>query len=210
GLRLIGYQWSPRSHEVKDFLASNLIPYRWLDIERDPETPRLLEAAGVHMQELPVLILENGTVLRNPTTEQLAECLCPNVPVAHDLYDLIIIGAGPAGLAGAVYGASEGMKTLLLDGHGPGGQAGTSSKIENYLGFPSGVSGSELTRRAVAQARRFGAEILVPFSVVGLSVAGGYKRVALADGRELVARAVITATGMTYRELPAEGISDYI
>jgi thioredoxin reductase (NADPH) len=210
GLRLIGYQWSPRSHEVKDFLASNLIPYRWFDIERDPDTPRLLEAAGVHSHELPVLILENGTVLRNPTTGQVAECLCPNMPVTHDLYELIIIGAGPAGLAAAVYGASEGMRTLLLDGRGPGGQAGTSSRIENYLGFPSGVSGSELTRRAVAQAKRFGAEILVPVSVVGLSVDGGYKRVALADGRELVARAVITATGMTYRELPAEGISDYI
>ena len=210
GLRLIGYQWSPRSHEVKDFLASNLIPYRWLDIERDPETSRLLEAAGVHAQELPVLILENGTVLRNPATGQLAESLCPKMSVVHDLYDLIIIGAGPAGLAAAVYGASEGMRTLLLDGRGPGGQAGTSSKIENYLGFPSGVSGSELTRRAVLQAKRFGAEILVPVSVVGLSVDGGYKRVALADGRELVARAVITATGMTYRELPAEGISNYI
>src|SRR5262245_21602940 len=155
GLRLIGYQWSPRSHEVKDFLASNLIPYRWLDIERDPETSWLLEAAGVHAQELPVLILENGTVLRNPATGQLAECFCSGVSVVHDLYHLIIIGAGPAGLAAAVYGASEGMRTLLLDGHGPGGQAGTSSKIENYLGFPSGVSGSELTRRAVAQAKRF-------------------------------------------------------
>jgi thioredoxin reductase (NADPH) len=129
---------------------------------------------------------------------------------AHELYDLIIIGAGPAGLAAAVYGASEGMRTLLLDGHGPGGQAGASSRIENYLGFPSGVSGSELTRRAVAQAQRFGAEFLVPVSVSGLSVDGGYKRVALTDGRELVTRAVITATGMTYRELEADGISDYI
>jgi thioredoxin reductase (NADPH) len=210
GLRLIGYQWSPRSHEVKDFLASNLIPYRWFDTERDPDVPRLLEAAGVHATELPVLILEDGTVLRNPTIATVAESLCLKMAAAHDLYDVIIIGAGPAGLASAVYGASEGMRTLLLDGHGPGGQAGTSSKIENYLGFPSGVSGSELTRRAVAQAQRFGAEILVPVSVAGLSVDGGYKRVVLADGRELVTRAVITATGMTYRELPAEGISDYI
>ena len=210
GLRLIGYQWSPRSHDVKDFLASNLIPYRWFDIERDPSVSQLLGAAEVQAQELPALILENGTVLRNPTMGLVAESLSLKMAAAHDLYDLIIVGAGPAGLASAVYGASEGMRTLLLDGHGPGGQAGTSSRIENYLGFPSGVSGSELTRRAVAQAQRFGAELLVPVSAVGLSLDGGYKRVALADGRELVARAVITATGMTYRELPAEGACDYI
>jgi thioredoxin reductase (NADPH) len=210
GLRLIGYQWSPRSHQVKDFLASNLIPYRWFDIERDQGVSQLLGAAEVQAHDLPALILENGTVLRNPTTGLVAESLSLKMAAAHDLYDLIIVGAGPAGLASAVYGASEGMRTLLLDGHGPGGQAGTSSRIENYLGFPSGVSGSELTRRAVAQAQRFGAELLVPVSAVGLSLDGGYKRVALADGRELVARSVITATGMTYRELPAEGACDYI
>jgi len=210
GLRLIGYQWSPRSHEVKDFLASNLIPYRWFDVERDPDVPQLLEAAGAHTQELPVLILEDGTVLRNPPAAQIAESFSLKVAASHDLYDLIIIGAGPAGLAAAVYGASEGIRTLLLDGHGPGGQAGTSSRIENYLGFPSGVSGGELTRRAVAQAQRFGAEMLVPVAVSGLSVDEGYKRVALTDGRELLTRAVITATGMTYRELSAEGISEYI
>jgi thioredoxin reductase (NADPH) len=210
GLRLIGYQWSPRSHELKHFLASNLIPYRWFDVERDPDVPRLLEAAGVQDQDLPVLILENGTVLRNPTMGKCADSLCLKMAAAHDLYDLIIIGAGPAGLAAAVYGASEGLRTLLLDGQGPGGQAGASSKIENYLGFPSGVSGSELTRRAVAQAQRFGAEILAPVSVAGLSVDEGYKQVALADGRVLLTRAVITATGMTYRELEAEGIADYI
>lgn len=210
GLRLIGYQWSPRSHEVKNFLASNLIPYRWFDIDRDPDVPRLLEAAGLDPQELPALILEDGSVLRNPAIAKVAESLGLKTAAAHDLYDVIIIGAGPAGLAAAVYGASEGMRTLLLDGNGPGGQAGASSKIENYLGFPSGISGSELTRRAVAQAQRFGAEILAPVSVAGLSVDGGYKRVVLANGRELVTRAVITATGMTYRALEAEGIGDFI
>jgi thioredoxin reductase (NADPH) len=210
GMRLIGYQWSPRSHEVKDFLASNLIPYRWFDVERDPDAPRLLEAAGVQLQELPVLILEDGTVLRNPTKGTVAESLSLRTAAAYDLYDLLIIGAGPAGLAAAVYGASEGMRTLLLDGHGPGGQAGASSRIENYLGFPSGVSGSELTRRAVLQAQKFGAEILAPVAVSGLSVDGGYKRVVLTDGRELITRAVVTATGMTYRELEAENISDFI
>jgi thioredoxin reductase (NADPH) len=170
-----------------------------------------MRAAGVNAQELPALILENGAVVRNATISQVVESLSLRMAAKHDLYDLIIIGAGPAGLAAAVYGASEGMRTLLLDGHGPGGQAGASTRIENYLGFPSGLSGSELARRAVAQAERFGAEILAPVSVSGLSVEeGGYKRVALTDGRELMARAVITATGMTYRELPAEGVSDYI
>ncbi len=207
GLRLLGHQWSPRSHEVKDFLASNLIPYRWFDVERDPDARRLLEAAGVDVHELPALLLENGTVLRKPDTRQVAESLGLAMAAAHDLYDLIIVGAGPAGLAAAVYGASEGMRTLLLDGHGPGGQAGSSARIENYLGFPSGVSGSELTRRAITQAQRLGAEFLVPVCVTGLSVDGGYKRVALADGRELVTRAVLAATGMTYREHPAEGIA---
>jgi thioredoxin reductase (NADPH) len=210
GIRLIGYQWSPRSHELKEFLAGNLIPYRWFDIERDADVCRLTEAAGASPQDLPLLILEDGTVLRNPTIAKVAENLGLNVAAAHDLYDLIIIGAGPAGLAAAVYGASEGLRTLLLDGRGPGGQAGSSSRIENYLGFPSGVSGNELTRRAVAQAQRLGAEILVPVLAAGLSVDGGYKRVALSDGRELVTRAVITATGMTYREHPAAGISEYI
>ncbi len=210
GIRLIGNQWSLRSHEVKQFLASNLVPYRWLDIEKDPSASPLLEAAGVTPHELPALILEDGTILRNPILDQVAESLCLKRAAAYELYDLIIVGAGPAGLAASVYGASEGMRTLLLDGNGPGGQAGASSKIENYLGFPSGISGTELTRRAVAQAQRFGAEILAPISVTGLSVDGGYKRVSLSNGKELISRVVIVATGMTYRELQAEGISGYI
>jgi thioredoxin reductase (NADPH) len=207
GLKLLGYQWSPRSHEVKVFLASNVIPYRWLDVERDPEARRLFEATGLAAGELPALLLENGTVLRKPDVRELAESLGLTMAAAHDLYDLIIVGAGPAGLAAAVYGASEGMRTLLLDAHGPGGQAATSSRIENYLGFPSGISGNELTRRAVAQAQRLGAEFLAPVAATGLSVDGGYKRVALADGRELVTRAVLAATGMTYREHAAAGVA---
>lgn len=209
GLRLIGHQWSPRSHEVKDFLASNLIPYRWLEIERDAEARRLLEANGKSVEDLPALLLEDGKVLSNPDMRQIAESLGLTMAAAHDLYDLIIVGAGPAGLASAVYGASEGMRTLLLDGHGPGGQAGTSSRIENYLGFPTGVSGSELTRRAITQAQRLGAEFLVPVSVKDLCADAGYKRLQLTDGRELVARSIIAATGMTYREHPAEGIAAY-
>jgi thioredoxin reductase (NADPH) len=209
GLRLIGHQWSARSHAVKDFLASNLVPYRWFEVGRDHDAGRLMEASHVVMNELPALFLEDGTVLRNPEIRQIAESLGLGKAAAHDLYDLIIVGAGPAGLAAAVYGASEGLRTLLLDGHGPGGQAGSSSRIENYLGFPTGVSGSELTRRAVAQAHRLGAEFLAPVAVTGVSVNGGYKHLAFGDGRKLVSRAVIAATGMTYRELPAEGIAAY-
>jgi len=209
GIRLIGYQWSSRSHAVKDFLASNLIPYRWLDVDRDPDASRLLLSSGAKANELPIVFLENGTALRNPDQQQLSEALGLTTAAKHDLYDLIIVGAGPAGLAAAVYGASEGMRTLLLDGHGPGGQAGSSSRIENYLGFPLGVSGPELTRRAVAQAERLGAEIIVPVSVAGLSVEGGYKHLNLSDGRKLIGRSVIAATGMMYREHPAEGISTF-
>src|SRR5207249_3173911 len=170
---------------------------------------RLQEATGVAVHELPALLLENVTVLRNRDARQVAESLGLAMAAAHELYDLVIVGAGPAGLAAAVYGASEGMRTLLLDGHGPGGQAAASSRIENYLGFPSGVSGSELTRRALAQAQRLGAEFLVPVSVTGLSVDRGYKRLRLDEGREIVTRAVIAATGMSYREHEASGIADF-
>jgi thioredoxin reductase (NADPH) len=209
GLRLIGHQWSPRSHDIKDFIARNLVPYRWLDAERDPDARRLLDAAGLAEADLPALFLEGGTVLKNPDARQVAERLGLATSASHDLYDLAIVGAGPAGLAAAVYGASEGMRTLLLDARGPGGQAGASSRIENYLGFPSGVSGSELTRRALLQAQRLGAEFLAPVCVSGLSVEGGYKRLKLDEDREVVARAVIAATGMTYREHEAEGVAGF-
>ena len=154
GLRLVGDQWSPRSHEIKSFLASNLIPYHWLDVTRDQRARALLEASGVGDHELPALFFEDGTALRNPEPRQVAERLGRSLSAAFDVYDLVIVGAGPAGLAAAVYGASEGLRTLLLDRHSPGGQAGCSSRIENYLGFPAGVSGSELTRRALTQAQR--------------------------------------------------------
>ena len=209
GLRLVGHQWSPRSHAVKDFLASSLIPYRWVDVERDAEAPALLEAAGVSTDDLPVLVFEDGSVLANPEPRQVAERLGRSLAAHHDVYDLVIVGAGPAGLAAAVYGASEGLRTLLLDRHAPGGQAGSSSRIENYLGFPAGVSGSELTRRAVTQAQRLGAELLAPLEVTGVTLEAGYKRLTLADGRELVTRTMLIATGMSYREHPAQGVPDY-
>jgi len=209
GLRLIGHQWSPQSHAIKDFLASNLVPYRWLDVERNPDARSLLDAAGVQAHELPALVFEDGSVLRSPEPREVAAKLGRPLSAAFDVYDLVIVGAGPAGLAAAVYGASEGLRTLLLDQHAPGGQAGSSSRIENYLGFPAGVSGSELTRRAVTQAQRLGAEFLVPLEAIGVSIEAGYKRLALGDGREIVTRTLLAATGMAYREHPAPGMSEF-
>jgi thioredoxin reductase (NADPH) len=210
GLRLVGHQWSPQSHAIKDFLAGNLIPYRWIDVTRDADARALLDAASVGEDELPALFFDDGTpVLRNPDPRQVAERLGKQMTAAYDVYDLAIVGAGPAGLAAAVYGASEGLRTLLLDRHAPGGQAGTSSRIENYLGFPAGVSGSELTRRALTQAQRLGAEFLAPLEVTSVSIDGGYKRLALSDGREIVTRAMLATTGMFYREHPAPGILEH-
>jgi len=210
GLRLVGHQWSPRSHAIKDFLASNLIPYHWLDVTRHPETSALLDAAAVGAAELPALFFDDGSpVLRNPEPRDVAQRLGRSLSAAFDVYDFVIVGAGPAGLAAAVYGASEGLRTLLLDRHAPGGQAGTSSRIENYLGFPNGVSGSDLTRRAKKQAERLGAEFLVPLEATGVSIDAGYKRLALADGREIVTRAMLAATGMFYREHPAPGMAEH-
>ncbi len=210
GLRLVGYQWSPQSHAIKDFLASNLIPYRWLDVTRDADARALLDAAGVTLEELPALFFDDGSpVMRNPDARRVAERLGKPLTAAFDVYDLAIVGAGPAGLAAAVYGASEGLRTLLLDRHAPGGQAGSSSRIENYLGFPAGVSGSELARRAITQAQRLGAEFLAPLEVTGVAFDGGYKRLALADGRQIVTRAMLASTGMFYREHPAPGIADH-
>ena len=209
GLRLVGHQWSPRSHQIKDFLSSNLIPFRFLEMMLHADAKPLVDAAGIETHELPALFFEDGTILRDPEPRQVAERLGRSLEASSNLYDLVIVGAGPAGLAGAVYGASEGLKTLLLDRHSPGGQAGSSSRIENYLGFPTGVSGSELTRRAVTQAQRLGAEFLVPLEVCGVTIDAGYKRVALSDGREIVTRTIMAATGMAYREHPAQGIAEF-
>jgi thioredoxin reductase (NADPH) len=209
GLRLVGHQWSPQSHAIKNFLASSLVPYRWLDIERDADARVLLEAGHLSTDQLPVVFFEDGSVLRDPEPRRLAERLGRSLSAAFEVYDLVIVGAGPAGLAAAVYGASEGLRTLLLDRQGPGGQAGTSSRIENYLGFPAGVSGSELTRRALTQAKRLGAEFLAPLEATGVSIDAGYKRLTLVDGRQLVTRTLLAATGMMYREHPAPGIGEH-
>lgn len=209
GLRLVGHQWSPQSHAIKNFLASSLIAYRWLDIEREPDAQVLLDSRGVTADELPVVFFEDGSVLRQPDPRRVSERLGRPLSASFDVYDLVIVGAGPTGLAAAVYGASEGLRTLILDRQGPGGQAGASSRIENYLGFPTGVSGSELTRRALAQAQRLGAEVLFPLEATGVAIDTGYKRLTLADGRQLVARTLLAATGMMYRELPAAGTVEH-
>ena len=161
GLRLAGHQWSPRTHEIKKFLAGNVIPYHWLDVDRDPNAKGLLDAAGIDGGQLPALLFEDGSKLTNPDLRQVAERLGRKLSMKYDLYDLVIVGGGPAGLAAAVYGGSEGLQTLLLERHAPGGQAGSTSKIVNYLGFPTGVTGSELTRVAEIQARLLHAELLV-------------------------------------------------
>jgi thioredoxin reductase (NADPH) len=209
GLRLVGSQWSPRSHAIKDFLAGNLIPYTWFDLARDPDARSLMEAGQVATSQLPALFFEDGVILRDPEIREVAERLGRSLSTSSEPYDLVIVGAGPAGLAAAVYGASEGLRTLLLDRHGPGGQAGTSSRIENYLGFPTGVSGAELTRRALMQAQRLGAEFLAPLEVCAVTVSDGYKHLTLADGREVFARTLLAATGMAYREHPAAGITEH-
>ena len=209
GLRLVGHQWSPMTYATKQFLASNLIPYRFLDIERNKDARVLLDAAGISVDDLPVLFFDDGSSLSNPEPRQIAERLGRPLAAASDLYDLVIVGAGPAGLAAAVYGASEGLRTLLLDRHAPGGQAGGSSRIENYLGFPNGLSGRDLTRRAVAQAKRLGAEFLVPLEVTDVSIDAGGKRLKLSDGREIVTRTLLVATGMAYREHHAIGASEH-
>jgi thioredoxin reductase (NADPH) len=175
-------------------------------VTRDQASRALLDAAGIDAGDLPALFFEDGSALRNPEPRQVAERLGRSLSASLNLYDLVITGAGPSGLAAAVYGASEGLRTLLLDRHAPGGQAGSSSRIENYLGFPAGVSGTELTRRAVTQAQRLGAELLVPLEVTGVAIEEGYKHLALSDGRKIVTKTLLAATGMEYREHPADGI----
>ncbi len=204
GLRLVGHQWSPRSHAIKDFLASNLIPYRWLEVTRDADARVLLDAAGVGAEELPALFFEDGSVLRNPEPPQVAGRLGRSLSAAFDVYDLVIVGAGPAGLAGAVYGASEGLRTLLLDQRAPAGQSrNTSSRIENYLGLP-GRRQRRAAPTPLPTRRRnaLGGEFLAPLEVKTVAIDAGYKRLALGDGRELVTRTLPgTATGMFYREI---------
>jgi len=205
--RVVGHRWSARSYEVRDFLARNQVPYRWY-LAEEPEGERLLAAAGADAATCPVVITEGGEPLVQPTDAELAERVGLSTTPAGDFYDLVVVGGGPAGLGAAVYGASEGLRTVLVERRATGGQAGTSSRIENYLGFPDGVSGAQLTDRARRQATKFGAEVLTARDVVGLAVRGSARVVRFDDGAELAAHTVLLATGVSYRMLDAPGLAD--
>jgi thioredoxin reductase (NADPH) len=208
GVRVVGHRFSKESHDVRDFLVRNRVPARWLDVERDGEARELLRVAGVDGDRLPVALLEDGTVLERPTVLELAERLGVVGVPAQDHYDLVVVGGGPAGLAAAVYGASEGLKTVMVEREAPGGQAGQSSRIENYLGFPAGLSGSDLARRATDQARRLGAELLTVQEAVRLRAEGAARLVELSGGGVLSASCVLVASGVSYRQLDTPGFPE--
>ncbi len=208
GVRVIGHRFSRHSHDIRDFLARNRVPARWLDIETDAEARELLAVAGVEAERVPVALLEDGSILEQPTTFELASRLGISAEPAGDHYDLVIVGGGPAGLAAAVYGASEGLRTVMVEREAPGGQAGQSSRIENYLGFPAGLSGSDLARRATDQARRLGAELVTVQEASGLRVEGSGRLVQLTGGSTLSANTVLVASGVSYRQLDAPGFAE--
>jgi thioredoxin reductase (NADPH) len=206
-VKVVGHRWSAPSYKIRDFLARNLVPYRWFGAD-EPEGRRLLEAAGVGPESIPLVVTADGQPLAAPTPAEVAAAVGLSTAPVRDFYDLIIVGGGPAGLGAAVYGASEGLHTVLVERRAIGGQAGQSSRIENYLGFPDGVSGAQLTERARRQAGKFDAEVLTTRDVVGLSVRGGARVVRFGDGTELSAHAVIIATGVSYRPLVAPGVTE--
>ena len=207
-LRVVGHRWSERSHEVKTFLTRNHVPYQWLEVGRDDEAGRLVELAGAGVDELPLVLVPDGEPLRSPSNLQLATALGLRTRAEQPLYDLCIVGGGPAGLAAAVYAASEGLRAVVVEKEAPGGQAGQSASIENYLGFPKGLSGADLAQRAVAQATRFGAEMLLARDVVGLETRGPVRAVRFRDSGDLEARAVVVASGVSYRRLEGPGLAE--
>jgi thioredoxin reductase (NADPH) len=209
GIRVLGTRWSPRSYELRDFLARNRVPYQWIDVEtsaNDPETKQLLEALGPEAASLPIVLFPDGTKLLESVPSEVAQRVGLQTRAQTNFYDLAIIGGGPAGLAAAVYGASEGLHTVMIEREAPGGQAGMSSRIENYLGFPNGLSGGDLARRAVVQAQRFGVEILSPQEALSVRTEGSYRFIKLADGNEISCHALMIATGVQWRRLEAPGI----
>jgi thioredoxin reductase (NADPH) len=210
GIRVAGTLWSASSHDVKEFLARSQIPYQWLDIERDAEAKKLVETTSEGRPQLPTVFFPDGSALVAPDLRTLADKVGMSTKARRPFYDLIVIGAGPAGLAGAVYGASEGLRTVVIEREAAGGQAGTSARIENYLGFPQGVSGADLTRRATTQAQRLGAEILTAQEVTGLRVKDPYRFVTMDDGSELSCHALLITTGVKVRELDVPGIEPLV
>ena len=208
GLRVIGHRWSPRGHQMRAFLTSNHVPYRWLDVAGDEAATLLkergLDASALSPDQLPVVLFSDGSAVMAPTAEALAERVGLRVQASQEFYDLIVVGAGPAGLAAAVYAASEGLRTLVIEPQAPGGQAGTTSRIENYLGFPAGITGTDMGRRALIQATRFGAEFVTQ-RAIGLRIEGQYRFVQMADGRSVSSHAVLLAPGVQYRRLDIPG-----
>jgi len=209
---VLGTRWATRCYEVRDFLARNQIPYQWIDIEAtqtDPDVRSLIASLGPEVDALPLILFPDGTRLAEPPLPMVADKIGLRTHAQTNFYDLAIVGGGPAGLAAAVYGASEGLRTVIIEREAPGGQAGLSSRIENYLGFPAGLSGADLARRAVTQAKRFGVEILSPQDVVGLRVDGPYRYVKLADGTEISCNALLLAMGVQWRTLDVPGIERF-
>jgi thioredoxin reductase (NADPH) len=209
GIRVLGTRWSPRSYELRDFLARNRVPYQWIDVEisaNDPETKQLVEALGSDATNLPIVLFQDGAKLLDSTPGEVAQKVGLRTRAQTSFYDLAIVGGGPAGLAAAVYGASEGLHTVMIEREAPGGQAGMSSRIENYLGFPNGLSGGDLARRAVVQAQRFGVEILSPQEAVGVRTEGSYRMIKMGDGNEISCHALMIATGVQWRRLEAPGM----
>jgi len=209
GIRIIGFQWSPKSHHLKEFLSGNLIPYLWMDVEDNPEATKYLASTGVKSDELPLIILKDGKWLTDPSLPNLAEHIGLQQIASQKIYDVLIIGGGPAGLAASVYGSCEGLKTILIEKSNPGGQASSSARIENYLGFPKGLSGAELSRRAIAQTLRFGTEILTPKAVKSIRLQDGYKVTEMTDGSEVNSKTVIIATGDEYTKIEILGLEKF-
>ena len=205
--RLVGHRWSAPSYQARDFLARNAVPYRWYSVD-EPEGRRLLEAAGATPEDVPIVITPDGRTLQSPTDAEIAAAVGMETHPSADFYDLVVVGAGPAGLGAAVYGASEGLRTVMVERLASGGQAGQSSRIENYLGFPDGVSGAQLTERARRQASKFGAEAVAAREVVGLQARGSARVVCFGDGGEIAAHSVVLATGVAYRSLDAPGVAE--
>jgi thioredoxin reductase (NADPH) len=209
GIRIIGFQWSPKSHSLKEFLSGNLIPYLWMDVESNTEAEKYLISSDMNRDNLPLVVLKDGTWMSDPSFPDLAQRIGLQQTASQTMYDVLIIGGGPAGLAASVYGSCEGLKTILIEKSNPGGQASSSARIENYLGFPNGLSGAELTRRAITQTLRFGTEILTPKTVKNIKLQDGYKITEMTDGSEVHSKSIIISTGIEYTKLGIPGLDKF-